>query len=40
MERLTIGLIGCGNVGSGLIKFLQLKQNYINKKYAGREVIF
>ncbi|HPB68825.1 MAG TPA: homoserine dehydrogenase [Candidatus Omnitrophota bacterium] len=34
MERLTIGLIGCGNVGTGLLKFLQIKKSYINKKYA------
>ncbi len=34
MKHLTIGLIGYGNVGSGVIKFLQTKKNYINKKYA------
>ncbi len=33
MNKITVGLIGYGNVGSGVVKFLQRKRNYIRKKF-------
>ena len=33
MNKITIGLIGCGNVGSGVIKFLQKNRAALRKKY-------
>ncbi len=33
MTRVIVGLIGYGNVGSGVVKFLQRKKNYIRKKF-------
>ncbi len=33
MRKINIGLIGYGTVGSGVVKFLQKRQNYIRDKY-------
>ena len=33
MRKINIGLIGYGTVGSGVVKFLQKRQNYIHNKY-------
>jgi len=33
MRKLTIGLVGYGNVGSGLVQFLQKKKNFIKNKF-------
>lgn len=33
MSKITVGLIGYGNVGSGVVKLLQRKRNYIRKKF-------
>ena len=33
MNKINVGLIGCGNVGLGVVKFLQKKRSYIKKKF-------
>lgn len=33
MNKLTLGLIGYGNVGSGVVKFLHKKRSYIRSKF-------
>lgn len=39
MRKIKIGLIGYGTVGSGVVKFLQKRQNYIRNKYAVEFVL-
>lgn len=39
MNRVIIGLIGYGNVGAGVVNFLQRKKNYIRKKFNNEFVI-
>lgn len=39
MNRVNIGLIGFGNVGSGVIKFLQNKKSEIRDKYDAEFVV-
>ena len=39
MRKINIGLIGYGVVGSGVIKFLQKRQNYIRDKYRVEFVV-
>ena len=33
MNKLTLGLIGYGNVGSGVVKFLQTRREFIKYKF-------
>jgi len=33
MNRLTVGLVGYGNVGSGVVKFLQNRRDYFKDKF-------
>ncbi len=33
MNRLTVGLIGYGNVGQGVVKFLRVRENFIRNKF-------
>lgn len=33
VTKIRIGLIGCGNVGSGVVKFLQKGRSYIRRKF-------
>src|SRR3989338_7197019 len=39
MNKLTIGLVGYGNVGSGVVKFLQKKRGYIRNKFQTEFVL-
>ena len=33
MNRINLGLVGYGNVGSGVVKFLHMQKNYFQNKY-------
>ena len=33
MNRLNLGLIGYGNVGQGVVKFLRMRENFIRNKF-------
>jgi len=39
MNKIKIGLIGCGNVGSGLVKFLNKNRRLLKEKYLAEFVI-
>ncbi len=39
MNRITVGLVGYGNVGSGVVKFLQNRKEYFRDKFKTEFVI-